>query len=109
MQSPLYNQDLNFHINFKSELGRPIPDEKIIHLPNLKELHPDHISAPFYVGMSSGCIKLAPLPHLTRYLDVISGGVNGVLIICDFNFHRNNLVTLLTRVHPIYSAKKCLI
>ena len=31
-QSPLHNQDLNFQFNYKSKLGRPVPDKKMIHL-----------------------------------------------------------------------------
>ena len=35
-QSPLYNQDLNFQINFKNKVGVLIPDKKLLRLPNLK-------------------------------------------------------------------------
>ena len=36
-QSALYNEDLNFQFNFKNNLGRSVPDKRIIHLLNLKE------------------------------------------------------------------------
>ena len=44
-QSLVYNQNLDFQLNFKSKLGKPIHLKKIIHLLNLKELHLEHISA----------------------------------------------------------------
>ena len=78
-QSPLYNQDLNFQFSSKRKLGRPNPDKKTIHLPNLKELHPEHILVLYHFGISSGCVLDSPLPHSTGNLDVISGGINGVL------------------------------
>ena len=61
-QSSLYNQDLNFQFNFESKLGEPISEKKIIYLLILKELHLEHILALCHANISSGSIKLVPLP-----------------------------------------------
>ena len=44
-QSPTYDQNLNFQFNFKNKSGRTVPDQRIIHLLNFKEVHRHHISA----------------------------------------------------------------
>ena len=54
-QSLLYDQDLNFQFNFESKFGKPIL-EKDDSSPNLKELHPEHISALHHAGLSSGSL-----------------------------------------------------
>ena len=69
-QSPPYNQDLN---------------KKMIHLLNLKELM--HILTLYHASISSVYLTCTPL-HQTRYLGVTSGGINGILKILNFNFHR---------------------
>ena len=61
-QSPVYNQNLDCQLNFKSKLGKPIHVKKIIHLLNLKELHLEHILALFHASILSGSIKLAHFP-----------------------------------------------
>ena len=61
-QSPLYNQGLNFQFHYKSKLGGPIPDKKMMHLLTLKELHSEHILALYHAGISSGSVKLSPSP-----------------------------------------------
>ena len=77
-QSPLYNQDLNFQFGFKSNLGRPIPDKKMIHLLNLNELHEEHISH-FTMPVYHPGLLTFPLPYPTRHLGVTSRGINGIL------------------------------
>ena len=57
-QSPVYNQNLNCQLTFKSKLGKPIHVKKIIHLLNLKELHLEHILALSHAGISSGSIYI---------------------------------------------------
>ena len=68
-QSPLYNQDLNFRLNFKSKLGRPVPDIKMIHFLNLKELHPEHILALYWPVYYQGLLNVPPpLPQCLKNL-----------------------------------------
>ena len=59
-QSSPYILDLNFQFSFKSKLGRPVPDNKMIHLLNLNELPEEHILPLYHAGISSGSAKLAP-------------------------------------------------
>ena len=50
----------------------------MIHILNLKELHPKHVSAPHHPVNHQGLLNL-PLPQPMRHLRITLGRVNVVL------------------------------
>ena len=104
-QPSLHNQDLDFQFNFKGKLNKSIPDKNMIYLLNLKELHPEHISALYNSSISSGILSLPSSSHPIKHVYIASRSINVVLKMLNCNFHRNNLGTLLMKGYPIYSIK----
>ena len=97
-QSSLCNQDLNFQFNVESKFGKPIP-EKMIHLLNLKELHPEHISA---LHFNVTC----PLPLSNETLRYYIRGRKCCLRNVKFQLLWKYFGNLTDERHSIYSIKK---
>ena len=100
-QSPVYNQDLDFQLNFKSKLGKPIHEKRMIHLLNLKELHLEHILALSHAVYHQGLLNLPSNEAFRYYIGRYKCCLNNV----KFRLSWKSFGTSLMKGYPIYSIK----